>query len=75
MKFINFSNLKIQSKITLTSIFQFIFVVIFIGLLVVFFVSRQTNEDSRDKLVSIAQSRSNHIQTYLEDIMETNQLT
>ncbi len=67
MKFTNFSNLKIQSKITLISIFQFIFVIIFIGFLIILFVSRQTSENVQDKLVSIAQSRSNHIQTYLED--------
>jgi signal transduction histidine kinase len=74
MMFINFSNLKIQSKITLTSIFQFIFVIIFIGFLVIFFVSRQTSEDAKDKLVSIASSRSNHIQTYLEDHIQLLQL-
>jgi PAS domain S-box-containing protein len=74
MKSINFFDFKIRNKIILISIAQFIVVIILISFILNLFILRQINQNIKNNLVAIAQSRSSHIETYLKDNTQLLQL-
>jgi PAS domain S-box-containing protein len=74
MKFPHFYQSKIQDKIAWLSIIQFVVVVLFIGFILNAFISRIINQEIKNNLSAITQSRASHIETYFRDSVQLLQL-
>lgn len=74
MKALRFSKFKIQDKIAWLSIIQFVIVFVFVGLILNLFVSRLVNQDLKNNLLTVADSRASHLETYFNGNIQSLQL-